>query len=92
MATITGKTKSGFEFEYDSRILSDWRYIELLSQIQTGSDMEKVSATTKAVKLLVGEDKMQSFIDHVANTNEGYAPIEQVVAEFLQMVDANQKN
>lgn len=94
MAKITGKTKTGYAFEYDERVLTDWEYISLLSVTQNGTDMEKIAASTKVVELLVGKDKMPGLIDHVRKTHDGYASVEDIIAEFTDMIGAksNAKN
>lgn len=88
MAKITGKTKSGYVFEYDERVLTDWEYVSLLSVTQNGTDMEKIAASTKVVELLVGKDKMPGLLDHIRKAHGGYASVEDVVAEFTEMISA----
>ena len=88
MAKITGKTKSGYVFEYDERVLTDWEYVSLLSVTQNGTDMEKIAASTKVVELLVGKDKMPGLLDHIRKAHDGYASVEDVVAEFTEMISA----
>jgi hypothetical protein len=93
MAKITGKTKTGYAYSYDERILTDWEFVQLLSITQSGSDMEKIAASTKVVELLVGKDKMDGLITHVRNHNDGFAPVEGIVAEFTDMIAGkNAKN
>ena len=93
MAKITGKTKSGYAFEYDDRILTDWEFVQQLSITQSGSDVEKIAASTKVVELLVGKDKMDELVAHVRKHNDGFAPVESIVAEFTDMISGkNAKN
>ena len=94
MAKITGKTKSGYAFEYDDRILTDWEFVNALALTQSGSDMQKMAASINAIELLVGKDNMASLVSHVKSTNDGYAPIEKIVAEFTEILSAktNAKN
>ena len=57
MNTITGKTSTGFEFNYDKRILLDWDYITLLSVMtsEESSSSAKLEATQKIFYVLFHE-------------------------------------
>ena len=92
MAKITGKTKTGFAFEYDDRILTDWEFASALALTQSGTDMEKMAASIKAVEFLVGPDNMANLLAHVKKQNDGFAPVEKIVAEFTDMLSENAKN
>lgn len=93
MATITGKTKTGYAFSYDDRILTDWEYASALALTQSGTDMEKMAASIKVVEILVGSENMEKLISHVKKQNDGFAPVEKIVAEFTDMLaEKNAKN
>ena len=53
-----GKTKTGFEFEYDERLLDDMRVLDLLSEIldDGSSEIQIVSASSKLINVLLGKD------------------------------------
>lgn len=85
---ITGVTESGFAFSYDKRILSDWRFMELLGAItdENSTDIAKVNCYTRLVTMLLGEKQKKALLDHVAQANEGYAPmdkVEEVLKEIM---------
>lgn len=82
---ITGKTSTGFEYDVDARVFTDWRYIELFADVKDGTDEEKVTATPKWGKFILGRDGMKKLIDHVSKLNDGFAPIEKVIAELAEI-------
>lgn len=84
---ITGKTKSGFEFSYDKRILTDWRFITAISDSQSKDDSKKISGVTNMVELLLGADGMESLSAHIASVNDGYVPIEAVMEEIKEILN-----
>lgn len=94
MAKITGKTKTGFAFEYDDRMLEDWRYATALTRAQKGSDMEKMVAMVQLIELLIGVDNTEKLQEHVCKLNDGYIPDAKMIAEWNDMLEAkaNAKN
>lgn len=82
---ITGKTSTGFEYDVDARVFTDWRYIELFADVMDGTAEEKVAATPKWGKFILGRDGMKKLIDHVSKLNDGFAPIEKVIAELAEI-------
>lgn len=89
MEKITGKTTSGFEFEYDKRILTDWDYISLLRVMlsDNSKNSEKLDATHRVFLMLLGEEQTKKLVAHIRNYNDGFAPIEAVVKEFKEIVE-----
>ena len=89
MAKVTGKTKTGFAFSYDDRMLSDWRYATALARSQNGTDTEKLVAMVQLVELLIGKDEMVKLQEHVCELNDGFAPDDKIIAEWNDMLEAN---
>ena len=93
MAKITGKTQTGYAFEFDDSVLAEWEFVTALAHTQSGSDTEKMTGTVQAVEMLVGKENMAKFIDHVKTQNSGHAPLDKIVAEFTDMLTTkNAKN
>ena len=46
---MQGITKSGFEYNIDERILTDWRFTSTAAKVESGSAIEKVGAAQKMV-------------------------------------------
>lgn len=92
MEKITGKTKSGFSYSFDNRILTDWDFISLLGTItdEEKKDSEKITNLQKLLKLILGDEQTKALIDHIRDMNDGFAPIEEVMKEFGEIT--SQKN
>lgn len=77
---VTGVTGSGFAFSYDKRVLSDWRFMELLGAIsdENSPEIAKVNGYTRLVTMLLGEEQKRALLDHVAKENDGFAPMDKV--------------
>lgn len=89
MNTITGKTSTGFEFNYDKRILLDWDYITLLSVMtsEESSSSAKLEATQKIFYVLLGKEQTEALVKHVREYNDGFAPVEALVSEFKEIIE-----
>ena len=89
MEKITGKTSTGFEFNYDKRIITDWSYITLLRKMTNDdtSNTEKLDASQKVIILLLGEEQPDRLIKHVRENNDGFAPLESIILEFNEMIE-----
>lgn len=94
MGEITGKTKSGFEYHYDERILSDWSYLNLLKKLvkseEEVSKVEKFSLTMDMFSIVLGEKQTEKLVEHVRKNNDGYAPFNVLDEEFSEII--KQKN
>ena len=92
MEKITGKTKTGFSYSFDNRILTDWDFISLLGTItdEEKKDSEKITNLQKLLRLILGEKQTNDLIDHIRDMNDGFAPLEEVMKEFGEIT--SQKN
>ena len=88
MNEITGKTSTGFEYSYDKRILTDWDYISLIRKVMGENipNSEQLDATQKIFILLLGEEQTELLVKHIRELNDGYAPMEAIVPEFMEMI------
>lgn len=77
---VEGVTESGFAFSYDKRVLSDWRFMELLGEIsdENSAEIAKVNGYTRLVTMLLGEKQKKALLEHVARENDGFAPMDKV--------------
>lgn len=87
---IEGKTKTGFKFKIDERIISDLRVFEQITILQNGNPSEIMAATVTLVELIFGKDK-KKLEEHIAKKNDGYVPIEVVTQELLDVLTSNQQ-
>lgn len=92
MEKITGKTSSGFSYSFDKRILTDWDFISILGTItdEEKKDSEKISNLQKLLKLILGDEQTNALIEHIRKSNDGFAPLEEVMKEFGEIT--SQKN
>ena len=77
---ITGVTESGFAFSFDKRVLSDWRFMELLGILsdENVTEMDKVNGYTRLVTMLLGAEQKKALLEHVSKENDGFAPMDKV--------------
>lgn len=87
MEKTTGKTSSGFSYSFDKRILTDWDFISILGTItdEEKKDTEKISNLQKLLKLILGDEQTKALIDHIRKSNDGFAPLEEVMKEFAEI-------
>ena len=84
---VTGKTKTGFEYSIDERIVKDYRYVRALAKLNKGDSAEKFIAFDQISTLMLG-DKVDDLITHVETLHDGYAPIEAIGAEVTEIIEA----
>lgn len=76
-------TKTGFKFEVDERIFTDYRFVDAIAKTSTGS-VGEIQGTAELVNLIFG-DRKKDFFEHVAKKNDGFIPSE-VVNNELQFI------
>lgn len=81
---IEGKTKSGFKYSIDERILSDWRMLEAIHASESKDASEQLGGITQLTDLLLGKNKSK-FMEHIAKKNDGFVPSEVVTSEITEM-------
>ena len=78
-------TKTGFKFEVDERIFTDYRFVDAIAQASdTENKVGELKATAELVNLVFGSQK-KAFMDHIAKKNDGFVPAE-IVNDELQYV------
>lgn len=88
---ITGKTKSGFKFKFDERILQDWRFVKALKTMQGDDDVQKLNSISDVIMLILGSDGEQKISEHIAKKNDGFIPVEAIMEEVKEIIDSNAK-
>lgn len=85
---IEGKTKDGFKFSIDERILGDWRLLSAIARSESSDQSEQIKGTHELVTLILG-DREQDLIDFLSKKNDGYVPaikVSGIVTEILTKV------
>lgn len=86
---LTGKTKSGFEFEIDETALDDMEFVELLASLE-----DDFLNFPKVCTILLGKEQKQRLYDHLRN-DAGKVPIPAVneaIAEIMTTAGSETKN
>lgn len=84
---VEGKTKTGFKFKVDERVLEDWRLISSISMAESENLADRVKGITEVVHLLLGENE-QSLIEHIKKKNDGFVPTEVITNELASIISS----
>ena len=84
---MKGKTKSGFKFEFDERILNDWRFLKAVAKADDSSNPSGMLAGTVELVSMIFGDNEQALMDHIASKNDGYVPQDAIKEELLDIIE-----
>lgn len=87
---VKGKTKSGIKFVINENIKKDVRVLMLLRKMQNAdlSAEEQSDALFKFLEIIFGSEKnLSSFMDSVAEKNEGACTPEMMMSEINEMFE-----
>ena len=76
---LKGKTKTGFEYEFDENLFKDYELVELLAEVD-----DNPLVLPQIFKKLIG-DRVKDLKDHVRDEN-GVVDIEKMVAGFEDLI------
>lgn len=76
---LKGKTKSGFEFNIDEKIVNDYRFFELLSEVE-----DNYLLTPKLVNKILGLEGKERLIKHLEKN--GFVDSEDVLTEVGEII------
>lgn len=85
---IDGKTRNGFKFSIDERVLDDWRLLTAIAQSESKDPSVQIQGAHNLVTLLLG-DKEQDLMEHISKKNDGYVPaivVTETITEILTTV------
>lgn len=85
---MQGKTSTGFKYDIDDRILTDWRFTMALSKCQKGKGMDQLAGAQEMVSLMLGEDGLSDLMNHISEKNDGFVPAEAVMAEVKDIFES----
>lgn len=72
---LKGKTKTGFQYEFDEKILKNYELVELLAEVD-----DDPLVLPKIFKMLLG-DRVEELKAHVRDS-DGVVDIEKMLTEF----------
>lgn len=78
---ITGKTKTGFEYEIDKKILNDYELLEEIDNIGKNPVI-----IIRLLKRLLKEEQLEKLKEHIRN-KEGIVPIDKMEKELIDIFD-----
>lgn len=78
---ITGKTKTGFEYEIDKKKLNDYELLEEIDNIG-----KSPLIIIKLLKRLLKEEQLEKLKEHIRN-EEGIVPIDKMEKELIDIFD-----
>ena len=88
---VEGKTKSGFNYKYDERILNDYGLLEAIGDFDASSQkIEQVTALKRIIDYLLGDNR-EAFLEHIAKQNDGFRPLDVMQAEILEIINSSQQ-
>lgn len=76
---ITGKTTSGFEYEFKKESLNNYELVELLGEME-----DNALLLPKVVNMLLGKEQAKALKDHVRN-EEGFVPNDLFTKEITEI-------
>ena len=84
---MKGKTKSGFKFDFDERILNDWRFVKAIAKADNTSNPSAMLAGTVELVSLIFGDKEDALMEHIASKNDGYVPQDAIKDEIIDIIE-----
>lgn len=78
---ITGKTKTGFEYEIDKKILNDYELLEEIDNIG-----KNPLIIIRLLKRLLKEEQLEKLKEHIRN-EEGIVQIDKMEKELTDIFD-----
>lgn len=87
---IEGKTKSGFRFKIDERILSDWRLVDAIGLSESDDASEQIRGVRNLVQLVLG-DQTDALKKHLADSNDGFVPMEKMTDIITEIITTSKE-
>ena len=78
---ITGKTKTGFEYNIDKKMLNDYELLEEIDNIG-----KSPLIIIRLLKRLLKEEQLEKLKEHIRN-EEGIVPIDKMEKELIDIFD-----
>ena len=82
---LEGKTKAGFRFSVDERIIDDWRLLSAIALSESGDPSDQIRGAKELVSLLLGENE-KNLLDFIAKRNDGFVPSSQVTKVISEII------
>lgn len=83
---IGGKTKNGFSFKVDERILNDWDVVEKLDKLRTDGENATMSEISELIQAILGKKGFESLKGFAREKNGGIADVDTIKNEFVEVL------
>lgn len=94
-----GKTRSGFSFKVDEKVVNDWEFMRHMSRLNAISkqaeDPEDGAAQLAAFEEMdfvfqkvLGEKQFEKLLSHIRKQNDGCANLNTVMTEWQDIISA----
>lgn len=87
---IEGKTKTGFKYKFDERVLEDWKLIDLVTNYDAVGKLEKVKIVPDLVNMLLGNGGFDKLEKHVRSKNEGFCSVTNLQNELFEILQSKE--
>lgn len=85
---VEGKTKNGFKYKIDERVMDDWRLLKFIAQSESSDPSEQIRGASSLVTLLLG-DQEPAMMEYIAKKNKGFVPaaaVTEMITDILTSV------
>lgn len=85
---IKGKTRSGFEFKVNEKLLDDWRLTKAIAAMNSGNTTRQITGAVDIAELLLGEQEEALYKSVM--TEDGIVKNEDVMDNVSDIIAAMQ--
>lgn len=82
---LEGKTKSGFKFKIDEKLMDDWRLLKYIALSESSDPSDQLRGASNLVSLLLG-DQEPALMEFIAKKNKGYVPATAVTETMTEIL------
>jgi hypothetical protein len=84
----TGKTSTGFEYQFDEQALDDMRFVDILTAVIDDETplLDKLHGTAELIRLLLGDEQKKALYRHIGEQHGGRVPradLEKALEEIM---------
>lgn len=88
---IKGKTSTGFEFEVNEKIVTDWRFMKIMAATLSKEDGRRIDGYTSLVNLMLGAEGEERLCAHCTD-DDGMIPMERISDEIVDIMNVINEN
>lgn len=87
---VEGKTKSGFKFKIDERLLDEWDVFEAIADMTSGDNARIIQGTVTFTNTVLKDEK-QRLIEFIRKKNKGYCPQEKMQDLITEIINTTKE-